>query len=134
MDQIKYSDILFILNPHSGKKNLNKVRRHILSADPALNLLVSDSKDELKRKLEQHFDDYKVFVVVGGDGTVNEVAKYLVNQPEKYLSSGQSYRLQEQCHASCLSAGLDRILAAISNSTGSTKGSNPHHSRFSRTA
>lgn len=86
MDQINYSDILFILNPHSGKKNIKKVRQHILSADPALNLLIPDSKDELKRKLEQHFDEYKVFVVVGGDGTVHEVAKYLVNQPEKYLS------------------------------------------------
>jgi len=86
MDQIKHAEILFILNPHAGQKNFNKIRQHILKTDPTLNLLISESKEELKKNIDKYLGKYKVFVVVGGDGTVNEVAQHLVNQPDKYLS------------------------------------------------
>ncbi len=86
MNQINPSEILFILNPHSGKKNIDIIRKNIMKVDPNLNLLISESKDEMRKKFDQQLENHKVFVVVGGDGTVNEVAKYLINKPDKYLS------------------------------------------------
>ena len=86
MNQINPSEILFILNPHSGKKNIDIIRKNIMKVDPNLNLLISESKDEMRKKFDQQLDNHKVFVVVGGDGTVNEVDKYLINKSDKYLS------------------------------------------------
>lgn len=34
----------------------------------------------------KYLEKYKVFVIVGGDGSVNESIKYLQNRPQKYLS------------------------------------------------
>jgi len=57
----------------------------MLKIDPSLNLMISESKDDLRKTFNHYLEKYKVFVVVGGDGTVREVAKYLINQPKKYL-------------------------------------------------
>lgn len=71
---------LFILNPNAGLQPVNFVvsrdldrRKNDLKCVKTMN--INDAKDIL----EQHIAEHKVFVAVGGDGTVHSVASQLVN-------------------------------------------------------
>lgn len=71
---------LFILNPNAGLQPVNFVvsrdldrRKNDLKCVKTMN--VNDAKDIL----EQHIAEHKVFVAVGGDGTVHSLASQLVN-------------------------------------------------------
>jgi len=41
---------------------------------------------KLEEEITKNFSNHKVFVAVGGDGTVNTLIKYLINHQDKYLA------------------------------------------------
>lgn len=84
--QIDKSEIIFIINPASGQKNPGKIIRKIKTADPGIQYAVTRSKEDLDSLFRASSSKYKVFVAVGGDGTVNEIASYLINDSEKVLA------------------------------------------------
>jgi diacylglycerol kinase (ATP) len=76
--------ILFIINPISGGRNKRKIPGLI---DVYLNKELFDYRISFTEKVEHGFmlakaaikDGYDVIVAVGGDGTVNEIAKAIIN-------------------------------------------------------
>lgn len=86
MLSINKSEILFIINPNSGKKKTDKIIKQILNVDPNISFIVTNEKKELEKVFNNDIDKYKVFVAVGGDGTVNEIAKYLYFKKDKVLA------------------------------------------------
>lgn len=86
MPQIENNEILFIINPNSGNRKAEKLIKKIHAFDSRLAVAVTRNLAELDKTFKENIEKYKVFVVVGGDGTVNEAAKYLFNYPEKILS------------------------------------------------
>ena len=58
----------------------------IKKIDKKLFYVVTNNVEEVKDVFDQYLEDFKVFVIVGGDGSVNEALKYLLNRPEKLLS------------------------------------------------
>lgn len=85
MTTINNSEIIFIINPHSGSKRYNHLIRKIKKIDPELNCIVTQHNKTVKQLFDNNIDKYKVFVVIGGDGTVHEAARYLYNRKDKLL-------------------------------------------------
>lgn len=86
MSQIKKSEILFILNAASGNRKVSAIFKSIKKIDSSLSCIITSSVKEVKRVFEGCMNNYRVFVIVGGDGSVNEAIKYLHNKPDKYLA------------------------------------------------
>jgi diacylglycerol kinase (ATP) len=85
MPSIQNSEILFIINPNSGNKRYSHLIRRIKRADPELTYIITDKSETGKRVLEDNLDNYKVFIIVGGDGTVHDAARQLYNREDKIL-------------------------------------------------
>lgn len=86
MPYIDKTEILFIINPNSGKKNPNRIIQQIKNVDSCISCIVTKDTKELERVLQHNIEKFKVFVAVGGDGTVNEIMKHLFNNKEKVLA------------------------------------------------
>ena len=86
MHKIRNSDIIFILNPNSGKRQVSNIIKSIKRTDENLFYVITKDVAEVKDVFDKHIEHFTVFVIVGGDGSVNEAVKYLVNRPDKYLS------------------------------------------------
>jgi len=86
MNRINNSEILFILNPNSGRKKTNSIIKEIRKFDPSVSLIVTNDLPEVERVFNEFVESFKVFVIVGGDGSVNEAIKYLVSRPDKFLA------------------------------------------------
>lgn len=86
MGLINNSEILFILNPNSGGKEPFKIIDQIKQIDDKLTCIITKNKKEVKEVFEKNMEKFTVFVVVGGDGSVNESVQYLLNRPDKYLA------------------------------------------------
>lgn len=86
MQYIDNSKILFILNPNSGKGNLSYVIRSIRKIDPKIFYIITSTIEEVKEVFDKYIQKFTVFVIVGGDGSINASIKYLINRPNKYLS------------------------------------------------
>lgn len=84
MASIKNSEILFIINPNSGLKRFNHLIRRIKKSDPELTYIVTKNKT-VQQVFEANLEKYTVFIVIGGDGTVHEAARYLYNREDKML-------------------------------------------------
>lgn len=84
MASIDNSEILFIINPNSGPKRFNHLVRRIKKSDPELNYIVTKN-ETVKQVFENNLEKYKVFIVIGGDGTVHEAARHLYNREDKIL-------------------------------------------------
>ncbi len=84
MASIENSEILFIINPNSGPKRFNHLIRKIKKSDPELTCIVTKN-ETVKQVFETNLEKYKAFIVVGGDGTVHEAARYLYNREDKML-------------------------------------------------
>jgi YegS/Rv2252/BmrU family lipid kinase len=72
-------NVAFIINPFSAKKNylsfLNQLEKKV--ANPIF--YISESIEETRQFIQEHFDETEVFVAVGGDGTISAVAKNIIN-------------------------------------------------------
>ena len=81
---------LFIINPSSGKQNIDSMLREICSH---VDVFYTKGKDDAKnRAAELKPGDYDFVVSVGGDGTLNEVTNGLIlsesNIPMAIISAG----------------------------------------------
>lgn len=85
MQPIENKDILVIINPNSGNKQVTKIVKEINSLHPDISIAISHHVKELEQTFQLNLEKYKAFIVVGGDGTVNEVIKYLHNRNDKIL-------------------------------------------------
>ncbi|TSA33665.1 MAG: YegS/Rv2252/BmrU family lipid kinase [Porphyromonadaceae bacterium] len=85
MTSIENSDILFIINPNSGSKRYHHLIRRIKKSDPELTYIVTPKNETIKQVLEKNLEKYTVFIIVGGDGTVHDAARYLYNREDKIL-------------------------------------------------
>ena len=90
---------LFIINPSSGKQNIDSMLREIMATlildqiCSHVDVFYTKSKDDAKnRAAELKPGDYDFIVSVGGDGTLNEVTNGLIlsesNIPMAIISAG----------------------------------------------
>jgi len=83
MDLEKKKRFLFIVNPISGgKKKENfkdKVSQHLDPSHNSWEIINTEYPGHATRIVIDNLNRFNVFVAVGGDGTVNEVGKALVN-------------------------------------------------------
>ena len=76
-------DILFLINPSSGNKKIESIVESLQSLTPPIKYIINVEKKDLKKSFRKNLAQYKVFVVVGGDGTVNKAIKHLHKHPDK---------------------------------------------------
>ena len=87
MDQsFKKEKILFLINPISGtrhKENLpGIINKQTDTARFDIEIIITRYKGEATEIVSEKLkENYRYFVAVGGDGTVNEIAKALINTP-----------------------------------------------------
>lgn len=90
---------LFIINPSSGKQNIESTLKEITSTlilehiSPQIDVFYTKKKDDAKNRAAQlKPGEYDYVVAVGGDGTLNEVTNGLVlsesNTPLAIISAG----------------------------------------------
>ena len=74
---------LFIINPTAGKKSSDldagKIAGSFASTDHVFDLQFTTPERLADAIVRETKDEYDVFVAVGGDGTINEIGKELVN-------------------------------------------------------
>lgn len=81
----KRKKIAFIVNPISGsinKKSTTQLIKNVLSQNDKVNYEIilwknPEQKDEISKKIKE--SNYDIAVAVGGDGTINQVAKAVIN-------------------------------------------------------
>jgi diacylglycerol kinase (ATP) len=78
-------DILIIINPNSGQKQVTKILEEINSLNQTILTVITNNLEELKDTFKSSIEKYHIFIVAGGDGTVNEAIKYLYNKTDKFL-------------------------------------------------
>lgn len=86
MPAIKSNEILFIINPNSGNQKAELLTELIHSMDPGISVALTRNLKERSDTFKQNLNKYKVFVLVGGDGTVNKAIKYLLGYDDKILA------------------------------------------------
>lgn len=82
-------NILFIINPIAGRgkaKTLiplieNKMENHNIR----FKMVITQRPKQATQIAEENVDEYNILVAVGGDGTVNEVAKGIINKNKGIL-------------------------------------------------
>ncbi len=79
-------DIVFIINPNSGQKKPEVLVRKINKIDNSFNIHITNSIAELDLLSKTIIDKYKVFIIAGGDGTINHFANYLFNKKDKAMA------------------------------------------------
>ncbi|HKI88894.1 MAG TPA: acylglycerol kinase family protein, partial [Draconibacterium sp.] len=85
MPAIENKAILFIINPNSGRKRVSMLIKKIQSFDSDIGFITTHTLADLEETFNLNIERYKVFIVVGGDGTVNKVIQYLINRNDKIL-------------------------------------------------
>jgi len=95
---MKYTnkDIVFIVNPNSGKKKPEKLINQIKKIDPNFIIHITKSIEDFDNLIGEIIDKYSVFIVAGGDGTINYFSQHLFNNKDKVLAviprgSGNGY-------------------------------------------
>ncbi len=84
--EIRLSDIIFIINPNSGNKNASKIVNAIKAVSNDINYIVTKDLLEFDVFFKTKATNYKVIVICGGDGTINNTIKYLYNQNDLILA------------------------------------------------
>ena len=69
-------DVIFIVNPNSGKKKSQQVIDAIRIKAPESSIFISESKEHLEGFFASEIQKFGIVVICGGDGTVNSVLKY----------------------------------------------------------
>jgi len=75
--RITQAEVLFLINPNAGKRNARRVLRKLEPYRSMIDVRVIATGVHSTEIIQAEFDNYRVFVVAGGDGTVNKVASSL---------------------------------------------------------
>jgi diacylglycerol kinase (ATP) len=74
---MKIKDIIFIINPNSGSNNSKGIIEALINYDKNVHYFISESISAFDDFFRININNYKVLVICGGDGTVNNSLKYL---------------------------------------------------------
>ncbi len=74
---------LFIINPNAGRKKNKKFHRQLLKYQSKADIRFSKYPGHSSEIVKEEINNYDVFVTVGGDGTVNEIASALIGYNKK---------------------------------------------------
>lgn len=85
MPTIHNKDILFIINPNSGSRNVSKIVKELQTINPNISIVITQNLADLEKAFTLNIETFKVFIVIGGDGTVNKAIPYLLNRNDKIL-------------------------------------------------
>ncbi|SFF03088.1 diacylglycerol/lipid kinase family protein [Sunxiuqinia elliptica] len=104
--------VLFILNPKAGSRKAIQLKKQLIDAGSNIDFRLTAFPGHSKQIILEEMEHYDVFVAVGGDGTVNEVASVLAGK-EKALAvfptgSGNGFAREFG-----FSNNLEQLLAAI---------------------
>ena len=115
MSTIENKDILFIINPNSGRKKAEKLSKKIKEYRPDFSFIITDNKKDFRKVLKDKVERYKLFVLVGGDGTVNSAVKNFIDLKDKILAvypagSGNGFARELGYKPS-----LEKLMEAIKN-------------------
>ena len=115
MPTIENKDILFIINPNSGRKKAEKLLKQIKEFSSDFSAIITTDKKYFKKILREKIENFKLFVLVGGDGTVNSAVRYFINRPDKILAiypagSGNGFARELGYKPS-----LEKLMKAIEN-------------------
>ncbi len=80
------SDIIFIINPNSGKKKADLLLKKIKSEFPEADCYITKSIEEFDVFMHENINKYTLFVVVGGDGSVKSTVEHLIGKSDKILA------------------------------------------------
>ncbi len=83
---IDNKDILFIINPNSGRKKAEKLLIKIKKFNPEFAAIITSDKKDFKKELTEKVENFKLFVLVGGDGTVNSAIRFFIDNHDKILA------------------------------------------------
>ncbi|MDP4277486.1 MAG: YegS/Rv2252/BmrU family lipid kinase [Bacteroidota bacterium] len=86
MPRIRKSEILLVINPNAGKRNIRLVMKTIREMGNDIQYIITHDLQAFEQEIKKEFDTHKVFVAVGGDGTVNSLIKYLIHCQDKALA------------------------------------------------
>ena len=78
-------DIIFIINPNSGSSKNFASKIKYLEAEN-ITYYMSQSIEKFDSFMSENANQYKVFVLVGGDGTVNYFLQYINRYPQIVLA------------------------------------------------
>lgn len=76
-------EALFLVNPNAGKRNARRVLRKLEPYRSIIDVRVIAQSGHSTDIIGAEFDNYQVFVVAGGDGTVNKVASTLAGTDKR---------------------------------------------------
>jgi YegS/Rv2252/BmrU family lipid kinase len=83
---ITTKDIIFIINPNSGKRKIAGIIKQIEDYKDKLDFFITNSYEDFEFFLNENISKYKVIVIVGGDGTINSAVNYLYDFPNKIMA------------------------------------------------
>jgi len=84
--QIEARDILFVINPNSGKQKPDSIIRQIKNSGHDIDYVLTQSLQEFHDLFIDKIKNYKIVVICGGDGSVNCTLKHLVANEELVLA------------------------------------------------
>ncbi|MBN2636237.1 MAG: hypothetical protein JXR61_08200 [Prolixibacteraceae bacterium] len=115
MSTIENKDILFIINPNSGRKKAEKLLTKIKKISTGFSAIITTDKKDFKQVLTGNIEKFKLFVLVGGDGTVNSAVQHFIDKKDKILAiypAGSGNGLARELG---YKPSLPRLLSAFQN-------------------
>ncbi len=82
---IQPEEVLFIINPNSGKGRATQIIHQIQAHDDTIDFIVTPDQQAAEEVFSNLDKKYKGLVVVGGDGTINMAIGYLAEHTELVL-------------------------------------------------
>lgn len=83
MNTDQHIKTLFIINPSAVRRNNEKILYQLLRYRSKIDVRLSEYPGHSRKIIKEEFENYNVFVAVGGDGTVNEIASELAGSDKK---------------------------------------------------
>lgn len=105
---------LFIINPVAGIKRQSKLLAYFEKSTSKIDFRVSEYKGHISEIFMESFEDYDIFVAVGGDGTFNELVSVAVNTKKivAILPYGSGNGFARELG---FTKNIDNLFAAIAN-------------------